>query len=110
MESLPKKSSMSYQIAAKKARQIKGFYVHLFLFLLVNITWFVVMAFFDLLHTYSLYGFWGMGYGHVSMAVFWGLGLLLHGVLVFGGSWPLSKKWEQRKVQEIMDKDRQFWE
>ncbi|PNQ72184.1 hypothetical protein C1T31_12720 [Hanstruepera neustonica] len=110
MEPIPKDRSVSYHRAVKKAKQIKGFYVHLFLYVLVNVGWFIVMAFFDLLHAYSLYGFWGMGYGHVSMAVFWGLGLLLHGVLVFGGNWPFSKKWEQRKVQELMDKDRQLWE
>lgn len=110
METLSKDKSILYHKAVKKANRIKGFYIHLFLYLAVNIAWFVVMAFFDLLHTYGLYGFWGMGYGHVSMAVFWGLALLLHGVLVFGQNWILSKKWEERKVQEIMDKDRQLWE
>ena len=84
METLSKDKSILYHKAVKKANRIKGFYIHLFLYLAVNIAWFVVMAFFDLLHTYGLYGFWGMGYGHVTMAVFWGLALLLHGVLVFG--------------------------
>lgn len=110
MESLPNHSSLKYQKATSKVKLIKGFYFHLFLYLVTNIAWFLMLFFLDQLHSYSLYGFWGMGYGHASMAVFWGIGLLLHGVLVFGRDWPLSKKWEERKVQEIMDKDRQFWE
>jgi hypothetical protein len=37
----------------------------------------------------------------------WGIGLGLHafGVFGFGGRGPWGREWEERKTQEIMDKE-----
>jgi hypothetical protein len=34
----------------------------------------------------------------------WGIGLAAHAVVVYGFSSVLGDEWEERKIQEIMDK------
>ena len=41
-----------------------------------------------------------------STAFFWGIGLAFHWVGVFGKGIVFSKKWEERKIKELMDKDK----
>ena len=38
----------------------------------------------------------------------WGIGLGVHGLAVFGfgGGGPWDQEWEERKMQEMMDKER----
>ena len=96
--------------AEKKVKEIKGFYSHLFLYFVVNLAWVFVLLVSNEMSSYSQDGFWGMGYGHVAMALFWGLALLLHGILVFGKKLSFSKKWENRKIQELLNKEKQYWE
>jgi hypothetical protein len=94
-----------YLRAKKKIKSIKGFYVHLTVYLLVN-------AF--LLITRALSGggwevFWE--FNSYSTILFWGIGLAFHGFGVFGMDFILGKSWEDRKIKELMDKDkRTFWE
>ena len=46
-----------------------------------------------------------------STALFWGIGLLAHGTSVFGSNLIFGKEWEERKIQEFMNKDKnQKWE
>lgn len=96
--------------AEKKIKEIKGFYFHLFLYIVVNLTWVFVLLISNEMLSYSQYGFWGMGYGHVSMAVFWGIALLLHWLLVFAKKVLFSKKWEHRKINELLNEEKQYWE
>jgi len=37
----------------------------------------------------------------------WGIGLVAHGIGVFGLSGFLGADWEERKIKQIMEKDRQ---
>ena len=96
--------------AERKVKELKGFYFHLFLYLTVNLAWLLILFSLDEMSSYSQYGFWGMGYGHISMAVVWGIALLIHGVLVFGKNMSFSKKWEDRKIKELLNKEKQYWE
>jgi hypothetical protein len=41
-----------------------------------------------------------------STAIFWGIGLLAHGASIFGRNIIFSKDWEERKISEILDKDK----
>jgi len=46
-----------------------------------------------------------------STALFWGIGLVAHGLSVFGKNLFFSSNWEEKKIQEFMDKDKsQKWE
>jgi hypothetical protein len=96
--------------AEKKVKEIKGFYFHLFLYLVVNLTWVFVLLVSNEMSSYSQYGFWGMGYGQIAMAVFWGIVLLFHWLIVFGKRMSFSKKWENRKIQELLKEEKQYWE
>lgn len=96
--------------AEKKVKEIKGFYFHLFLYLVINLTWVFVLLFSNEMSSYYQYGFWGMGYGQIAMALFWGIAVLLHGLLVYGKKVSFTKKWENRKIQELLNKEKQYWE
>jgi len=42
---------------------------------------------------------------------FWGIGLAAHGFSVFGRDLFFGKNWEERKIQELMEKEkREKWE
>lgn len=96
--------------AEEKVRKLKGFYIHLFIFFVVNLVWFLVLLAIGQLSSYKKYGFWGMGYGQLSMALFWGIGLVSHGLFIFSNNIVISKKWEDKKINEILNKDKQRWE
>lgn len=94
-----------YLGAEKKVKNIKGFYRHLFLYLIVNIIWIIILINLNEVPSFSQYGFWGMGYGYYATALFWGIGILAHWLGVFGIKSIFSKEWEKRKIQELIDKD-----
>ncbi|WP_250434368.1 2TM domain-containing protein [Hanstruepera flava] len=96
--------------AEKRVKEIKGFYVHVFIYLVTNLVWIMILLYYNQMSSYTQYGFWGMGYGQVAMAVFWGVGILSHWFLVFGKNISFSKKWENRKIKELLDKENQKWE
>ncbi|MCK5638887.1 MAG: 2TM domain-containing protein, partial [Flavobacteriaceae bacterium] len=46
-----------------------------------------------------------------TTAFFWGIGLMFHAYGVFGKNLLFSKDWEERKIKEIIEKDKQdLWE
>lgn len=96
--------------AEEKVKEIKGFYFHLFIYLIVNLAWVIVLLVMGEMSSYTKYGFWGMGYGQLSMVFFWGIGLLIHWLLVFIKNISISKNWEERKIKELLEKDKQRWE
>ena len=98
------KQKASYKEAQKRVKQIKGFYVHLLVYIFINIALFIVttqhQGFINSLSHISNY----------STIFFWGIGLLAHFVGVFGPNLFFGKDWEERKVKELMDKDKkQLW-
>ena len=82
-----------YQEAKKRVEEIRSFYLHFVIYLLVNAGLVVL----NLLTSPEYFWF-------IWPILGWGIGLLIHGVTVFGGLW--GKEWEERKIREIMDKDR----
>ncbi|WP_339609966.1 2TM domain-containing protein [uncultured Planktosalinus sp.] len=96
-----------YKMAQKKIKEIKGFYVHLIVYILVNIFIFVVNT--NILSTKSIH----IEFGHLSLPFFWGIGLFAHWASVFGPNIFLGRKWEERKINEILEKEkkqRKQWE
>ena len=94
-----------YLRAKKKIKSIKGFYVHLTVYILVN-------AFLLIARVLSGEGwrvFWE--FNSYSTILFWGIGIAFHAFGVFGMDFILGKSWEDKKIKELMDKDkRTFWE
>jgi heme/copper-type cytochrome/quinol oxidase subunit 3 len=95
----------AYEMARKKVKKIKNFYVHLLVFVIVN-TFIIVKRYTHLEadeHFFSFRTF--------STAFFWGIGLAAHGFSVFVPYFMLGKDWEDRKINEYMNKGNdQKWE
>jgi hypothetical protein len=96
----------SYNMAYKRVKRIKGFYVHALVYVLVNA--FIIVLDFNrnLLNQES---FWD--WGTFSTALFWGIALLAHGMSVFGRDIFFGKSWEKNKIKKLMEKDKtEKWE
>jgi len=91
----------AYLRAERRVKQLKGFYGHLFWYLAVNV-FIIVMV---VVNGGELWQF-----GTFSTAFFWGIGIAFHALGVFGKNLIFSKSWEERKIQEYMDKDKKTWE
>ncbi|WP_240315538.1 2TM domain-containing protein [Aquimarina longa] len=90
----------AYEKAKKRVEKEKGFYLHLMVYIVINSI---------LLFTNSDFkneGFknW-LNWQLYITPILWGIGLLSHGLSVFGKKISFAKKWEERKIQELMDKE-----
>ena len=86
--------------AEKHVKKIKGFYWHLFWYVLVNL-FLLAMIYRGLDADESIFE-----YGHFSTPFFWGIGLTFHWFGVFGKNIIFSKDWEERKTKEYIDNDK----
>jgi len=95
-----------YLLAQKKVKKIKGFYIHLLVYILVNSFILIVNT------SESLSGnkvFWS--WNTFSTALFWGIGLMAHGLSVFSRNIFFGSQWEERKIREFMEKGKtEKWE
>ncbi|MGX7668325.1 2TM domain-containing protein [Flavobacterium pedocola] len=101
MESNNNNFDERYQAAEKRVKRIKGFYSHLLAYLIVNIM-IVFLNINDLKPGESYFRF-----ENFFTAFFWGIGLLAHGVSVFGHHLIFGKSWEEKKIKEFMKKEQQ---
>lgn len=85
-----------YQAAKERVQKIKGFYIHATVYVLVNI--FIIYSNAVTDHQ----GFATME--NYYTALFWGIGLMVHALVVFAPNFFLGKDWEERKIKELMDK------
>jgi len=84
-----------YLKAQKRVEDIKGFYGHLTSFIVVNVCLIVFNLGTSPQYLWFLYPFIG-----------WGIGLFAHGMSVFNFMPFLNSDWEERKIQELMEKER----
>lgn len=89
--------------AKKKVKDIKGFYMHLAAYLLVNL--FLLLAQMGLFSGTIRIGL--PDWGYFTTPFFWGIGLFFHGLHVFKDQITILKSWEQRKIKEFMEKEEQ---
>ncbi len=96
---------LKYQEALKRVKKIKGFYTHLIIYIVVNIG-LLVAKYFNMEHDEN---FWR--WQTFNTVFFWGIGLTAHGLSVFMPGMLMGKEWEERKIKEFMDKEKQNkWE
>ena len=84
-----------YLKAQKRVEDIKGFYGHLSSFVVVNIGLAILNLATSPEYLWFLYPLIG-----------WGVGLAAHGMSVFNYMPFLNSDWEERKIRELMDKER----
>lgn len=87
--------SEKYKRAKQRVEAQKSFYVHLLVYVLVNLWLFVL----DLI---TMPGEWWFYWPLIG----WGIGLTAHGLAVLVGEGPLGKGWEEKKIRETMAKER----
>ncbi len=91
METYTNKESMAYEKAAKRVKEIKGFYGNLTSYCLV-IPFLIVLN--VITSPGHLWFFWPM--------LGWGIGLAAHGINTFG----IGKDWEEKKIKQLMEEER----
>ena len=84
-----------YERARKRVDDLKGFYAHLFSYIGVN-------AFLFLLNLLTAPGDWWFYWPLLG----WGIGLAAHAASVFVWNPFLGKDWEERKIREIMEREK----
>jgi len=89
-----------YYRAHKKVEEIKKFYEHLTVYILVNPIVIVVNLMTSPGYLYFIWCLMG-----------WGIAIVLHGLKAFEFSPFFNKKWEERKIREILEKEnnKQIW-
>ena len=87
--------------AKNKVKELKGFYIHLIVYIIVNvcITALTVMARMSAGESFDTAFF---SFASFSTPLFWGIGLGFHAAKVFGYNPFFSKEWEKRKIKEFM--------
>jgi hypothetical protein len=100
---MERKRSKEYEAAKNKVALLKGFYIHSIVFVGVNLFLMIMRS-----------NFWEGGtiefrnWMTYNTVWFWGLGLLIHGAYTFyvvRMNGVVFRNWEERKIQEIMDKE-----
>ncbi len=98
MENL-NQNSEAYISAQKRLKKLQGFYSHLFVYVIINIV-LIVISFNNRHLTFDNF----FNLRTFATPFFWGIGLFFHAMGVFGSSLFFGKDWEERKIQEIMNK------
>ena len=83
-----------YQKAKARVEAIKGFYIHLIVYVVVNLMLFSINM---LVSPGNLWFIWPL--------MGWGIGFVLHALSVFGFIPRLGAEWEERKIREIMENE-----
>ncbi len=83
--------------AKEQVKEIKGFYVHFAVYLIINA--------FILVNIYlNTDDFWQ--WPHFVTLFGWGIGLAFHASKVFGYNPFFGKKWEERQIQKYIEEDK----
>ncbi len=80
-----------YEEARERVEEIKGFYQHALIYVVINAFLFVV-------NLITSGGHWWFYWPLLG----WGIGVAAHAVTVFGSGGLWGKRWEERKIEEIM--------
>ncbi|MCO5185253.1 MAG: 2TM domain-containing protein [Anaerolineae bacterium] len=81
-----------YQRAKERVEALKGFYVHLAVYVIVNLFLFLLNIFTS---PDNLWFYWPL--------LGWGIALGFHAVSVFGSGSRFGSDWEEKKIREIME-------
>ena len=98
-----KTNEEKYADAKAKVRKVKMFYIHLLGYIVAAgliIYNFIIIEDVPLKNTILAV--------NTSSLVIWGIVIAIHGWITFKGRILFSKKWEERKVKEYMNRDKQI--
>jgi hypothetical protein len=84
----------SYERAHKRVEELRGFYMHLMTYVAISIGLFFI----DRMSPGGPWFFWPV--------IGWGIFMVLHGATVVMGGSFLGQEWEERKVRQLMNRER----
>ena len=87
---------LRYQRAQKRVEALRGFYIHLGVYLLVNACLFLLNM---ITSPDDLWFYW--------VLLGWGIGVVAHAFSVFGLDRLFGADWEEKKIREIMEQEEQ---
>ncbi|MGZ3461129.1 MAG: 2TM domain-containing protein [Archangium sp.] len=85
----------AYERANKRVEDLSGFYMHLLVYLVINLGLFLI----DVLTPGGPWFYWPL--------IGWGTVVLLHGVTVLLQGSLFTERWKERKVRQLMERDRE---
>jgi len=91
--------------AKKKVEELKGFYIHLTVYVLVNIMISTVIIVAQVNDGESIAAAI-FNFGTFSTWLFWGIGVFFHAIKVFQYNPFFNNKWEEKQIQKFMEQDR----
>jgi hypothetical protein len=86
-----------YIQAKQRVKMLKRFYIHLFLFLVVNIALLFRLLLLEKDESMNVF-VWVV----LNIMITWSIGILIHAWIVFKGRLIFSKDYEDRKIEELM--------
>ena len=93
-----------YALAKAKVEKLKGFYKHLIIYILVNITIMSIKIIRNMTMGESFEdAFFDASSGLIWML--WGIGLAIHAFSVFGLDRILGKNWEEKRIKRYMEEN-----
>ncbi|MCJ8152843.1 2TM domain-containing protein [Chryseobacterium sp. SSA4.19] len=95
------KNDIRYKEAEKQVKRIKQFYIFVFIYIVVNI-FILFLNFRELKPGETI---WQLKY--FSLPLFWGIAVVIHAMRTFIQGFMLGSNWEDRKIREFMEKEKQ---
>ena len=95
--------SEKYKKVKKRIDEIKKFYKHFSVYLIINLFFIGRRIYKDIVRGDSVIEAL-TDLSNYNFFFLWGIGLIIHGIVVFGAPKIFSKDWEDRKINELMNK------
>jgi hypothetical protein len=83
-----------YSRAKKRVQNLKAFYIHLTVYILVNLMLFIINLISDAGNWWFLYPLGG-----------WGIGVTVHGLTTYANG-NFGADWEEKKIKDYIEKDK----
>ena len=97
-----------YKKAQNRVKELKGFYNHLKIFVIVNTLLYLVKS--GVLNSWMPKGFPSQSYYfdwvHINFII-WGLIILVHALILYRHNLPFLKKWEEKQIEKYIEKDKE---
>lgn len=96
--------------AKKRVEEIKGFYNHLKVYIIINVLLILIKGDFLSFITGKTenadpgFLYW-LDLNVILTPILWGIGLLIHGIVVYRNKFRFLKKWEERQIQKFLEED-----
>ncbi len=96
--------------AKKRVEELKGFYAHVRVYIIVNVLLILIKGdFFDFIignteNTDPNFLYW-LDVNVILTPILWGIGLLIHAIVVFRYKFTFFKKWEDRQIQKYLEEE-----